>query len=258
MAKVYLVGAGPGDPELITLKAVRILQQADVVIYDRLVSEAILAYAPSHAKLIFAGKNQGEQEKIQAEINDLLLHHAVEGKVVVRLKGGDPMVFGRGAEEWNFLCKHEIDVELIPGVTSSIAVPALAGIPLTCRGIATSFAVITGHRRNLTSQKWEHYRHIDTLVILMGVDNRHHIARALLQSGRSGDEPIAFIEDGSTDRQKVIVTTLAEVARGVVIVRSPAVCVIGQVVRLRKSLRKEIASGGRASKEVYVSSAAIA
>lgn len=236
MQKVYLVGAGPGDPELLTLKAFKVLQSADVVIYDRLVSAEVLALAHPKAKLIFAGKIKGEQEKIQNEINRLLLVHAAAGKIVVRLKGGDPLVFGRGAEEWLFLLDHGIQVEVVPGISASMAVPSLAGIPVTLRGVATSYAVITGHRQNLEPQNWAKYLMIDTLVVLMGVDNRHLIAANLIKAGRSLDEPVAFIERGTTDRERVLITTLRNVARGTTQVASPAVMVIGQVVNMRKKL----------------------
>ncbi|MFN0106728.1 MAG: uroporphyrinogen-III C-methyltransferase [Bryobacteraceae bacterium] len=238
MRKVYLVGAGPGDPGLLTCKAYQLLGIAEVVIYDRLVSAEVLAVANPNALFIFAGKLQGEQERIQAEIHALLLLHAAENKTVIRLKGGDPMVFGRGAEEWSFLVKHGIDVEIVPGISSALAVPALSGIPVTLRGVATSFAVIAGHRRNLKPQEWSRYLMVDTLVLLMAVENRAAIAANLIRAGRNREEPVAFIERGATDRQRIITSTLSEVARGQTEVESPAVCVIGQVVRMRRHLRR--------------------
>ena len=236
MGKVYLIGAGPGDPELLTLKAARILSQADVVIYDRLVSAEVLSLANPAAKIIFAGKRHGEQERIQREIYRLLVQHASKSEIVVRLKGGDPMIFARGAEEWQCLARQGIEVEIVPGVSSSIAVPSLAGIPLTCRGVAASFAVVAGHRQSLRSPDWAKYNQIDTLVILMGVENRRVIATHLVHCGRRPSEPVAFIERGSTDRERVITTTLNEVARGAVQVDSPAIFVVGEVVRLRAQL----------------------
>ncbi len=240
MGNVYLVGAGPGDPDLLTVKALRILQQADVVIYDRLVSAEVLAAANPDAVFIFAGKEKGEQERIQTRIHELLLEYAPHFETVVRLKGGDPMVFGRGAEEWAHLVANGIHVELVPGISSAIAAPALAGIPLTCRGVAASFAVIAGHRQSVAQENWTQYTAVDTLVILMGIENRQEIARHLLAAGRSIDEPVAFIERGSTDRERVVVSQLREVARGVVEVNSPAVMVIGQVVRLRRALHNNV------------------
>ena len=239
MGKVYLLGAGPGDPELLTIKGLRILREADVILYDRLVSPEILALANPQALLIHTGKRHGHQEEIQNEINSLMLHHATPGKIVVRLKGGDPMVFGRGAEEWALLASHGIEVELVPGVSSAIAVPALAGIPVTCRGVAASFAVITGHNQKSETPDWVKFRMVDTLVILMGVENRVRIATELIALGRPASEPVAYIERGSTDRERVVTATLAEVARGEVDVASPAVCVIGEVVRLRAKLFTE-------------------
>ncbi len=236
MGKVYLLGAGPGDPDLLTIKALRILQSADVVLYDRLVSPEILALANPHALLIHTGKRHGQQEEIQNEINSLMLEHASQDKTVVRLKSGDPMVFGRGAEEWALLQAHGIQVELVPGISSAISVPALAGIPLTCRGIASSFAVITGHNQKSETPDWMKFRGVDTLVILMGVENRVRIATELIALGRPASEPVAFIERGSTDRERVVISTLAEVSRGQVDVVSPAVCVVGEVVRLRSQL----------------------
>src|SRR6266481_5521517 len=213
MGKVYLVGAGPGDPGLLTVKAVQILEVADVVIHDRLVSAEILRLSPG-ALLMDGGKQQGEQERIQDNINHRMLHYAAKGLQVVRLKGGDPMIFARGAEEWEFLIRHGIDVEVVPGVSSALAVPALAGIPPTCRGIAASFAVIAGHRENFMRTDWSLYAQLDTLVILMGVDNREYIAENLIRHGRSASQPVAFIENGTTPGERVIETTLSAVAAG--------------------------------------------
>jgi uroporphyrin-III C-methyltransferase len=244
MGKVYLVGAGPGDPGLLTVKALRILEHADVVIYDRLVSPEILALN-QRGLLIDGGKHQGEQERIQSEINQLMVHHASRGLTVVRLKSGDPMVFARGAEEWEYLVRHGTEVEVVPGVSSALAVPSLAGIPLTCRGMAASFAVIAGHRQNLIEADWSQYAHVDTLVVLMGVENRGYIAESLIKAGRDKSQPIAFIERGSTRRQRVVESSLAAVAAGKLEVEAPAVFVIGNVVRLRGRLapvREEVLS----------------
>ncbi len=254
MPKVYLTGAGPGDPDLLTVKAARLIAQADVIIYDRLVSPEILALARPDALLLFGGKEQGQQERIQNEIHELLLAHAAPGRLVVRLKGGDPMVFGRGAEEWSFLASRGIDVELVPGISSALAVPALAGIPPTLRGVAVSFAVITGHRQKMEPQEWARYQMVDTLLVLMGVENRQTIAKNLIRAGRNSDEPVAFIERGSTDRERVVVSNLGEVARGQVEVSSPAVFVIGQVVRMRTHLKRLV---DESPKEVYAARLAL-
>ena len=177
MGKVFLVGAGPGNPELLTVKALRILERADVVVYDRLVSPEILALA-ERAELVDGGKRHGEQQRIQDEINHLMVSHARAGRTVARLKAGDPMIFARGAEEWEYLLRHGIEVEIVPGVSSALAVPSLAGIPPTCRGVAASFAVIAGHRESFMRTDWSQYASIDTLIILMGVENREYIAES--------------------------------------------------------------------------------
>ena len=236
MGKVYLVGAGPGDPELLTLKALKILASADVVLYDRLVSRDVLALINPKALLVYAGKEPGQQQRVQGEIDQLLHYHAQRVNTVVRLKSGDPMVFGRGAEEWLSLAARGIDVEVIPGITSAISVPALAGIPLTARGIAGSFAVVTGHRQNLAVTDWARYAQIDTLVVLMGVEFRDIIATTLIDLGRPAEQPVAFLEHATTPRERVVTTTLGAVARGKVAVESPAVWVIGDVVSLRERL----------------------
>ena len=232
-AKVYLVGAGPGDPDLLTRKAVRVLGEADVIIYDRLVSAEILALANPAARFIYAGKRPGEQEEIQGEIYQWLLRFADRAATIVRLKSGDPMIFARGGEELEFAVAHGLEVEVVPGISSALAAPALAGIPLTYRGIAASFAVIAGHRESLSSLDWSAYRGIDTLVVLMGVENRDAIAGSLMAQGRPSSLPVAFLESVSTDRERLVEATLGAVARREVEVAAPAVFVIGEVVRLR-------------------------
>lgn len=234
--KVFLIGAGPGDPDLLTVKAARVLAHCDVVLHDRLVSADILQLARPGAELIYVGKHEGEQDRVQNRIFDLLLRHAQAGKVVVRLKGGDPLVFGRGAEEWALAREHGIEVELVPGVTSAISAPGLAGIPLTYRGISQSFAVITGHCKEGLAQNWADYARVDTLVILMGVKNREYIAQALTNAGRAPDEPAAFIERATSEQQRIVITTLREIASGRVAVENPAVFVVGNVVRVRERL----------------------
>jgi uroporphyrin-III C-methyltransferase len=237
--KIFLVGAGPGDPELLTLRAARVLRECDVVLYDRLVSPGVLAYANPAAEHLYVGKHEGEQNRVQTRIFDLLLDRAKAGKRVVRLKGGDPLVFGRGAEEWALAAEHEIEVELVPGISSSIAVPGLAGIPLTYRQMSQSFLVVTGHCHEASSEVWSRYASVDTLVVLMGIKNREAIARALISAGRKREEPVAFIERGATAQERVVVSTLGKVALGEVAVTSPAVFVIGKVVRLRHKLHRK-------------------
>jgi uroporphyrin-III C-methyltransferase len=235
--KLYLIGAGPGDPELLTLKAVRALGESDVVLYDRLVAEEVLRHARPGAEIVYVGKHHGDRERTQAGIFELIRTHALAGRVVARLKGGDPMVFGRGAEEWALAQEHGIEVELIPGVSSAIAVPALAGIPATYRGISQSFVVITGHGYEGAPQEWSRYAAVGTLIILMGVKNRVAIATALVDAGRSENQLAAFIERGTTGQQRVIECTLGEVAAGLVAIENPAVFVVGDVVKIRKQLK---------------------
>jgi uroporphyrin-III C-methyltransferase len=235
--KIFIVGAGPGDPELLTLKAARLLNQCDVVLYDRLVSREVLKLANPQAELVYVGKHEGEQEHVQREIFKLLYAYAAVGKTVVRLKGGDPLVFGRGAEEWAFAVGHGFPVEFVPGVTSAISIPGLAGIPLTYRHASQSFAVVTGHCKEGTPVcDWSAFTHVDTLVILMGVKNRALIARSLIAAGRRAEEAVAFVEHGSTPREHVVLSNLGEVSEGHVAVENPAVFVVGDVVRLRPKL----------------------
>jgi uroporphyrin-III C-methyltransferase len=242
MSQVYLIGAGPGDPELLTVKAQRILRTVDVVLYDRLVGPEVLALANPRAELIYVGKHEGEQAGTQQLIFDLMLNLARAGKSVARLKGGDACVFGRGGEEWLFLARHGIEVEVIPGISSALAAPALAGVPLTCRGLSRGFAVVTGHCcAGDEGVRWEDYARVDTLVVLMGVKERANIARALIQSGRRADEPAVFIERSTSPEERVIDTTLGEVATGAVEVESPAVFVIGAVAALRAELAAAVA-----------------
>lgn len=242
--KVYLIGAGPGDPDLLTLKAVRVIGQCDVLLYDRLVSPGILAHARNGAELIYVGKHEGEQNSVQERIFSLIREHASAGCVVGRLKGGDPLVFGRGAEEWAVATEHGFEVELVPGVSSAVAVPGLAGIPLTYRNVSQAFAVVTGHCHQGLAQDWAKYAAIDTLVILMGVKNRAFIAQSLMAAGRDATEPVAFIEHGATRNERVIESDLRSVARGLVLVANPAVFVVGAVVRLRHQLIALVASMG--------------
>lgn len=243
VGKVYLMGAGPGDPELLTLKAARILAEADCVLYDRLVHPAVLDHCRPGARRVYVGKEHGEQERAQQRIFELLLDCARRYRTVVRLKGGDPLVFGRGAEEWAFLRGHGVEVELVPGVTSAVAVPGVAGIPLTFRGGSASFAVVTGRCRPGREQDWRRLGGVDTLVVLMGVSDRDAIARSLIAAGRSPEEPVAFVERGTTPQQRIVRSTLGQVADGSVAVNPPAVFVIGPGVRLQPHLLPQAGHG---------------
>jgi len=236
MTAIHLVGAGPGDPDLLTVKAARLLAQAGAVLYDRLVSPEVLALAHPDAELHFVGKHEGQQQTIQDEILHLLEDCARRHHCVVRLKGGDPMVFGRGAEEWAWLAQRGWNVEAVPGISSAIAVPSLAGIPPTFRGVSGGFAVVTGHRQEGGCDQWAAYAQVETLIILMGVARRAEIAQCLIRLGRDASQPVAFIENGTTARERVVVTTLARVAAGLVDVSNPAVMVAGDVVHQRDHL----------------------
>jgi uroporphyrinogen III methyltransferase/synthase len=241
--KVYLVGAGPGDPGLITVKGLACLKQADVVVYDRLVDESILNEARPEADKIYVGKADRIHILEQDAINQLLLEKAREGKIVVRLKGGDPFVLGRGGEEAEILTRHGIPFEVVPGVTSASAVPAYAGIPVTHREVASSFAVITGHKASETGEpriSWDKLATgADTLVILMGMRNLAEIVDQLIMHGRSPSAPVAVITQGTTSRQRCLVGTLEDIVAKVKSERlePPSVVVVGEVVKLRDYLR---------------------
>ena len=242
MKKVFLVGAGPGDVGLLTIRALELLRRADVVIYDRLADESILNFAPKTAELIYVGKSAGNHSMTQSEINRLLVKKAAEFSTVVRLKGGDPFVFGRGGEEALTLAEHGIAFEIVPGVTSAIAVPAYAGIPVTHRGIATSFAVVTGHEMNddKSNIRWDKLATgVDTLVFLMGVANIDRIAKNLIENGRAEGSLAAVIRCGTRSEQRVLTTALGRVADDVkrLKIAPPAILIVGDVVALRDQLQ---------------------
>lgn len=238
--RVCLVGAGPGDPGLLTVRALERLREAEVVVYDRLVNPAILDEAPTEALRIFAGKRVGSHCLPQAAINAFLVHHAEAGRFVVRLKGGDPFVFGRGGEEALALSKAGIAFEVVPGISSAIAVPAYAGIPVTHRGIASSFAVLTGHEdpsKAGAAVDWTRLATaVDTLVVLMAAGTFPRIVGALLANGRPPETPVALIRWGTTEAQEVRVGTLADIVERARGLEPPVVAVIGEVVRLRQRL----------------------
>ena len=242
MTHVALVGAGPGDPGLLTLKAADLLRQADVVLVDRLVDPAILEHAVA-AEVIDVGKTSwtGTAPR-QEEINALLVSHAKEGRRVVRLKGGDPFVFGRGSEEAQALVDAGIDFEVVPGVSSAFAVPAYAGIPVTARGITQDVCVVTGHLDpdDPASQvRWQALATgPGTLVILMGLDRLPLLTDGLIRHGRAATTPAACIQQGTTAQQRVVVSTLQNLAADVAEagLKAPAATVIGEVVRLREQL----------------------
>ncbi|MBI2859935.1 MAG: uroporphyrinogen-III C-methyltransferase [Chloroflexi bacterium] len=241
--KVYLVGAGPGDPGLITVRGVERLKQADVVVYDRLIDERLLDYAPADAERIYVGKAPDRHAMSQEEINRLLVELAGEGKTVVRLKGGDPFVLGRGGEEAETLVDAGIPFQVVPGVTSAVAVPAYAGIPVTHRGLSSSLAVVTGHEdpaKNGSNIAWDKLATgVDTLIFLMGVRNLPQIVARLVEHGRAPNTPAAVIKDGAGPAQRTVVGTLETIVEMVQRQRitSPAITVVGEVVRMREKLR---------------------
>lgn len=235
--KVYLAGAGPGDPALLTCKAYELIKSADVIIYDALLTPDILAMLPQEAETISVGKRAGNHTMPQAEINRLLLKKAQEGKQVLRLKGGDPFVFGRGGEELELLAEHGIGFEIVPGVTSAAAVPAYAGIPVTHREMASSFHVITGHPKKDGSERinYQALAAMDaTLVFLMGISSLPKICEELLAAGMEKNVPAAVISRGSTARQKTVLADLSTLGEKVknVDISTPAIIVVGHVCRL--------------------------
>ncbi len=239
--KVYLIGAGPGDPGLLTLKGKRCLEEADVVVYDHLANPRLLRYSRSDAELIFVGKQAGRHTLPQEEIGRLLVEQAKLGKVVARLKGGDPFIFGRGGEEAEDLVAARIPFEVVPGVTAGVAAPAYAGIPLTHRDLTSTVAFITGHEdptKDATSIAWDKIATgIGTLVFFMGVGQLPEIAAKLVGHGRSPQTPAAVIRWGTRAEQEVVTGTLADIAEQCRGMKPPALILVGEVVALREKLR---------------------
>ncbi len=241
--KVYLVGAGPGDPGLITVKGLACLKQADVVVYDRLVDENILSVVRPDAEKIYVGKASNHHTMEQGLINQLLIHKSREGKIVVRLKGGDPFVLGRGGEEAKALAENAVPFEVVPGVSSAVAVPAYAGIPVTHRGIASSVTIVTGHKASEKSEAgiaWDKICAVTgTLVILMGLGNLAHVVDQLIKNNKSPSTPVAVITHGTTARQRCVIGTLEDIMAKVKSenLQPPSVVIVGDVVHLRSLLR---------------------
>ncbi len=241
--KVYIVGAGPGDPGLITVKGMECLKKAEVVVYDRLIDDSFLDTVPNDAEMIYVGKSAKVHAKEQHEINQILVEKAHEGSIVVRLKGGDPFVLGRGGEECEELAANGIPYEVVPGISSSIASPAYAGIPVTHRHVASSFAVITGHEdpaKEVSSINWKNLAAgVDTLVFLMGMGNLPLIVAKLIECGRNSDTPIALIRRGTTLQQQVLIATLSTVVEKAKEsdFQPPVAIVVGDVVDLRDKLK---------------------
>ena len=246
--KVYLIGAGPGDPELITVKGLRCLGMADVVLYDRLVSEELLAEAPARAELVFVGKGPRQHTMAQAEINALMVSYARSGRTVARLKGGDPFVFGRGGEEALALALAGIPFEVVPGISAAIAVPAAAGIPVTHRDYASSVTIVTGHEAQKDrAVNWKALAQLDgTIVVLMGVQALGNFTSQLREAGLPPDLPAAVIQEGTTPRQRVVIGTLADIAERALAadLTAPATTIIGEVVNALSEAQKALACWG--------------
>ncbi|CAM3426300.1 MAG: uroporphyrinogen-III C-methyltransferase [Erysipelotrichia bacterium] len=240
MSKVYLTGAGPGDIELLTLKALRVIQNADVLIYDRLVNPEILEMVKKDCDLIYVGKEDKKHTLPQDEINELIYQATLKYENVVRLKGGDPFVFGRGGEEALYLQQRDIKFEIIPGISSAIAVPAYAGIPVTHRGITTSFRVVTGHenpKKKISQIEWKTFLNDETIVFLMGYHNLEIITSKLISLGKSENYPCAVISKGTTKDQEVVVSTLKNIVEDSKNLPTPVMIIIGEVVNLRENIK---------------------
>lgn len=238
LGKVYLIGAGCGNIDLLTLKGKRCIEEADCIIYDRLIDPKVLDLAKKDAELIYLGKKNTEGGFIQKQINETLAKKALEGKIVARVKGGDPFVFGRGGEEIEEINKYSIPFEIVPGISSSIAVPEYAGIPVTHRGVSKSFHVFTGH--TMENGEWHNFEAIakleGTLVFLMGIKNLEIIKNDLIKNGKDPKTPVAIIEKGTSEKQKVTIATLNDIVEKAkeAKVLPPAITVIGDVVNLRE------------------------
>lgn len=240
MAKVYLTGAGPGDIELLTCKAYRVLQEADIIIYDRLANPKLLEIAKDGCRFIYVGKEDKKHILPQEKINELIYESTLTYDVVVRLKGGDPFVFGRGGEEALYLHKKSIPFEIIPGVTSAVSVPTYAGIPVTHRGVSASFRVVTGHEsadKTKSQIPWESFHADETIIFLMGLHNLQKITTKLLEIGKPKNYPCAVISKGTTQNQTVVVGTLENILQKSQGMDTPALIVVGEVVRLREQIQ---------------------
>ncbi|GED15741.1 uroporphyrinogen-III C-methyltransferase [Aneurinibacillus migulanus] len=242
MGKVYLVGAGPGDEKLITVRGLECLRRADTIVYDRLANPRLLRFAKPGAEFIFCGKFPKHHTLRQEAINELLVRKAQEGKQVVRLKGGDPSVFGRVGEEAAELASHGIEYEIVPGITAGIAAPAYAGIPVTHREYGTSFAVVTGHAKTSDGKPavdWMSLGGIDTLAFYMGVKNLRYICDSLIQHGRHPQTPVALVRWGTMGGQQTVQGTLETIVRKVeeVGLENPAITLVGDIVALREQIR---------------------
>jgi uroporphyrin-III C-methyltransferase len=236
--KVFIVGAGPGDPKLITLKAVEAIKSSDVVLYDRLVSKQIVSMIPKRSQKMYVGRDVGDDYKHQDTTNDLMVKFAKKNKNVVRLKGGDPFIFGRGGEEAEFLRKHKVKYEIIPGITSGIGSAEYSGIPLTHRDYASSVVFVTGHedaKKTKNIVEWKKLaKSVDTIVIMMGLSRIGIISERLVSGGLDKNTPVAVIQNGTTSEHKMIKGTLANISKKIndAKIKPPAIIIVGKVVRL--------------------------
>lgn len=236
--KVFIVGAGPGDPKLITLKAVEAIKSSDVVLYDRLVSKKIVSMIPKKSKKLYVGRDVGDDYKHQETTNDMMVKFAKKNKNVVRLKGGDPFIFGRGGEEAEFLKKHNVKYEIIPGITSGMGSAEYSGIPLTHRNYASSVVFVTGHedaRKKEGVVDWKRLaKSVDTIVIMMGLSRLEIISKKLISGGLDKNTPVAVIQNGTTDEHKMIKGTLSNISKKVkeAKVKPPTIIIVGKVVKL--------------------------
>lgn len=231
--QVYLVGCGIGDPELLTLKAYKIIQDVDVVLYDHLISQEIMELLPKETKQIFVGKKKGFHSMKQEAINDLIIKYASQGLSVARLKSGDPFIFGRGAEELECLVQEEIETTVVPGISSAIAAPLMADIPITARGYASGFTVVSAHLKgNSVNLDWIELlkKENHTVVVLMGLSRVKEIVEAGQKIGVSSDKPCAIVSNASRKNQKVLITTINELAIRAKKAERPAILVFGDVV----------------------------
>lgn len=240
--RVYLAGAGPGDPGLVTVRTAELLQSADIVLYDRLVSDEILAMIPATVRKEYVGRAVGDDASHQDTTNDLMVKYARDGKSVVRLKGGDPIIFGRGGEEAEYLREHEIEYEIVPGITSGIASATYAGIPLTHRKMASSVVLVTGHEdptKGAEAVKWKNLASAaDSIVIMMGLSRIVGICQSLIEGGLCPDTPVAVIQNGTTPQQRVITGSLETIAQKIkdAEIRPPAIIVVGNAVSMSEKI----------------------
>jgi uroporphyrin-III C-methyltransferase len=237
---VYLVGAGPGDPKLITLRAVELIKSADVVLYDRLVSKKIITMIPKRAEKIYVGRDVGDDYKHQDSTNDLMVKYAKSNKNVVRLKGGDPFIFGRGGEEAEYLRKYKVKFEIVPGITSGIGSAIYSGIPLTHRKYSSSVVFVTGHEdpgKTKDAVKWKQLaKSVETIVIMMGLSRIGTISKSLIAGGLSKNTPVAVIQNGTMENHRLVVGTISNIEKKIKQnkIIPPSIIIIGNVVKLHK------------------------